>query len=285
MALEPCKRAVAVRSAGAAACKDLYARTVQLRRALVDIDEAFRIPRPVALDTKLGLLVVQWAWGKTLLEFLQTSDSREVMERVAVGLHSLHGAQVDGLPVVTVEDSLASADRCAKDIASVRPMLGPALESVMGALRRTVPADSGEAVAVIHNDFHWNQLRVKRNRMTLLDLERCAIGDPCIDVATFTTQISMLATRGDVQVSGAQAAQWRQAFLEAWESTTRVPVNVDRLQWYSVVALLTLARGMIRHLRPGWPMFVRHCVEHAVRLTQDQDAGHDLGGSVQELVT
>lgn len=277
------KRAVAVRSADVSVCKAIYDRTVGLAAALHGVDEAFRIPRPVALDTRLGLLAVKWAWGRTLLEMLQSTPPNEVMSRVAVGLHAFHQARVGWLTEITVDDQLESAGQCARDIGIVLPELSPLIESVLAGLSRDRP-ERGGARATVHNDFHWNQLRIKRDRMTVMDLERCGIGDPLIDVATFVTQISMLAVRGDIAVTIDQAAKWKQAFVEAWESVTGSPIDDGRVRWYSTIALLTLARGMIRHLRPGWPELARMFVERAGKLAQGRNAEDELGGGIREVV-
>ena len=262
---QPVKRAIAVRSADVADCQDIYRRTIAIRRALSRAERSFHVPKPVALDSNLGLLATTWAWGKTLLEALQTPSWADVLTGVALGLDSFHRMEVEDLPDVTADDHLASAQRCIDDITIVLPSFASVLRSLMIILSRHRPSPTDGVRGTIHRDFHWNQLRVKRSRITVLDLDRCSVGDRSFDVATLRTQLSMLAIRSDMDVSTDQAARWNRQFLLAWEGATGLQIDAERVNWYSAIALLTLARGMVRHLRSGWPGLVEKCVTCAVR--------------------
>lgn len=257
------KRAVAVRSADAQQCKTIFERAAALRRVRNEFDGAFRILKPVALDTDLGLLAVRWAWGDSLLEMLRKHDSGPVMHSVAAGLHALHRMPVQGLKTVSTADHLASAEQSVRDLGMALPSLAKACEALLGELSRRCPEDDPAARATCHNDFHWNQFRGRPERLTVLDLERLALGDPCVDVATFVAQLSMLPHRSELDVTPSEAASWSRAFLASWEAVTgNLPDNA-RLKWYSAIAQLVLARGMMRHLRSGWPELARRCVESA----------------------
>ncbi len=103
--------------------------------------------------------------------------------------------------------------------------------------------------------------------MTILDLERCARSDPWVDVATFRIQLAMLPHRPQLKVSTEEAANWSQAFRGAWESqlgSGSPGLDDERIRWHSAIALLVLARGMMRHLRAGWPDLADRCLESAM---------------------
>lgn len=273
MAQRTVKRAIAIRSADSAACRNIYARTIAMRRVRNKIENMFRVPRPVALDPELGLLAIRWVWGDSLLDLLRGSDPDKVMRRVAVGLHAFHQAPVEGLPDVTHADQLAQAQQCADDLALAVPSLKTDVDDIVLALVNQCPDKTVETErpCTIHNDFHWNQLRGRADRLTLLDFERCAIGDPLTDVANFTTQMSMLGVRGDVNVSVGEASLWAESFLKGWRSTTGIDLDDARMRWHSAITLLVLARGMMRHLRQGWPEIVEHCIRRAAEATAPRD--------------
>ncbi|MEE9293491.1 MAG: aminoglycoside phosphotransferase family protein [Phycisphaerae bacterium] len=271
VAEEQVKRAIVVRSADAAACQRIYSRVLAMRRERHRFEGFFRVPKPVALDTNLGMLAIRWVWGQSLLELLQTGDSQAIMGRVAAGLNALHQTTIDHLEVRSAEDDLNAAKHCADDIATVLPALRSHVDSVVQALAASPPEVKADAYRTIHNDFHWNQLRGRTQRLTILDLERCARGDPWVDVATFATQLSMLPVRDELNVGIEQAGTWVLEFLNAWEAETGRAVDVRRIRWYSVVALLTLARGMVRHLRPGWPALLQLCLERALETARQRD--------------
>ncbi len=268
------KRAVAVRSSDIDDCKLIYARTVAMRRIRHDVPGLFRVPKPVAIDTKLGLLAMRWVWGDSLLDLLRGEDCEPLMGHVASGLGAIHQAPMEGLATVRAADYLAGAVRCANDITAVVPALRDKVDAVVDQLRSCIPDESPDRFRTIHNDFHWKQLRGRADRLTILDLDRCCTGDPWVDVATFASQLPMLALRGDERVSREEAGRWMQAFLSAWESDSGEPIDVDRLRWYSAIAHLTLARGMMRHLRQGWPAVVEACVERASQVSVSRG---DLG--------
>jgi aminoglycoside phosphotransferase (APT) family kinase protein len=265
------KRSIAVRSADVESCKQIYDRVVAMRRARKKTEGLFRVPKPVAMDTNLGLLAIRWVWGDSLLELLQSGDSAKIMRHVAAGLDAFHRTPITNMTIQTPDSELASVGRCADDLAALMPELRHDLDVITDALAQSRPQIDSSAYRTVHNDFHWNQLRGRAERLTILDLERCVLGDPLTDVATFTTQISMLPERDDVNVTRSEAAAWSRAFLDAWDNQTGCPVDFHRVRWHSVVALLTLARGMMRHLRTGWPDLARRCVDRALATTARHD--------------
>ena len=115
----------------------------------------------------------------------------------------------------------------------------------------------------LHNDLHWNQIRVDGERFTFLDLERMATGDPLIDVANLATQMRMLGHRREFSVDVATAQAWAGEFLTQWERRVGKPINATRFRCYVVCSLFCLARGMMRHLRPGWRALSQTCLELA----------------------
>ncbi len=261
------KRTIAVRSADAGLCRTLHDRSRALRRAVREHEGAFHVPRAMVLDADLGLMATRWAWGDSLVEMLRANDSASVMGRVAAGLRVLQRLSIDGLETVRAADRLASARECVRDLGAVLPKLKQSLEAVLAELSGRCPADDPTHVCTCHNDFHWNQFRGQPDRLTILDLERCALGDPCVDVATFRIQLAMLPHRAQLQVSATEAADWSQAFRSAWESESGAGspgLDETRIRWHSAIALLVLARGMMRHLRPGWPELADRCLESAM---------------------
>jgi aminoglycoside phosphotransferase (APT) family kinase protein len=115
----------------------------------------------------------------------------------------------------------------------------------------------------LHNDLHWNQLRIRQRRYALLDLERLCVGDPLVDAANFATQLRMLGQRPEHQVTPQEASHWAAEFLEQWVTATKTPIASDRFRTYAALTLLELARSMMRHFRPGWRALAHHCVAQA----------------------
>ncbi|MCP4245670.1 MAG: phosphotransferase [bacterium] len=198
-----------------------------------------------------------------------------VMHRVAGILRSFHQTEPPDLPELTDQGIAERFDRAAADLAAARPEMGDAVRR-LGAEAKArmacLPSLAASRLATLHNDFHWNQMRFNGERVALLDFERVCRGDPWIDVANFATQLVMLGHRSEVAAGAAETRAWALAFLDAWREVTGADVDRHRLTCYSVLAALELARGMLRHLRPGWPGLAARAVEFGERqLTSNPD--------------
>lgn len=260
---ESVKRTLAVRASDETLCATVYKRTLLLRERHSKQPAAFRIPRPIALDTELGLLATRWVWGDSLLELLVENDAREIMQHVATGLLAFHETKIDDLPTISADELSMAAELCVSNLGLALPSCNSALQEVSDVLARKQPDNRSGLRRTVHSDLHMHQLRGRKDRLTLMDFERCALGDPWIDVANLATQLATLPYRSEMGVSFQQADLWRESFLEAWESLTGSAIDMPRMHYYGAMSLLTLARGMMRHLRPGWDVLAQHCVDLA----------------------
>ncbi|MEK6677083.1 MAG: phosphotransferase [Planctomycetota bacterium] len=216
----------------------------------------FRVPKVVGAEVEQGLLAVEWIRGETLLETLRRENPSDVMKEVAQRLATWHSTKVNGLPTLTPAHQLTRARHAAEDLAAAYPSQTGNLQLAVERLSTLLQGLDDSPRSTLHNDFHWNQLSIKKDRFVILDLDRMAEGDPTIDVATLASQLQMLGVREEYGVRPAKAEIWRSAWLEAWASVHGQPVDLLGLNLYSAIARLDLARGMLRHLRPGWQALV-----------------------------
>lgn len=260
---ESAKRSIAVRSATNRSCAILASRHRFLAKETEAGNRPFHVPGVVGYQMSGGLLATQWIRGNTLLESLAGESTADLMDRIAAILASFHALPPAPLASLPQADVVSRVRDAASDLAIACPAQEAAIRQVeLGLYRRLADLAVGQT-AILHNDFHWNQLRIHGNRFTLLDLERMCIGDPMIDVANFATQLRMLGHRPEHDVSTEQAAGWAQAFLQAWSRNSGVRLAPDSFACYSALSLLELARGMMRHLRPGWRELAGRCIESA----------------------
>lgn len=253
------KRRIAVRAASEEACTVLQRR----HEALSGADLPFRVPALVGADLEQGLLAVEWIRGDTLLETLRNEPVDAVMSRVANILSAFHGTRIAGVEPHLPADVLRRADEAVADLAAARPDLAQRLGVLHGEFRAALQECALVEPVTLHNDFHWNQLSIKKERFALLDLERMGLGDPLIDVANFATQIRMLADRRDQSVERSVADVWADQFLEQWSRSAGKALDDRRLVIYGVLSRLELARGMLRHLRPHWCELAERCLAAA----------------------
>ena len=258
------KRSVAVRVGRPAVTARIQTRHEQLGAASWRNAGRFDVPRTVG--SAPGLVALQWLKGASLLDTLRSADPREVLGSVATAVAGFHQSTLTDLPALTPRRCFLSAAHAIHDLKLAYPKLGLRLDALLRPLRRRMIAleRSGPAATVtLHNDLHWNQLRFLANRVTILDLERMGAGDPLIDVANLATQLRMLLHRPEMGVDRAESSEWADSFLEAWRRTSGQHLDAGRFDSYAVISLLELARGMMRHLRPGWQALAARCLDTA----------------------
>lgn len=257
------KRRIAVRCTSTTACVALERRHRLFSRNAREQGAAFVIPDVVGCEPSAGLLATEWLRGESLVEALSTGCPHDLMLRVAQALHGFQNMHIHAVGrTAATPDSLAARVRAAaEDLALAYPearadWLGVADDFAVAA-KELAPAPP----VTLHNDFHWNQVTIKSDRVVLLDLERVGRGDSLIDVANFVTQIRMLPLRGEAGLSGKAAENIASAFFGAWERVAGGPADPYRMRLYSTLSLAELARGMMRHVRPGARELALACLE------------------------
>ncbi len=257
----PGKRSIAVRISSPPTCHSLLRRHRAMRS---DAARAtFTVPRVVGADPSSGLLATEWAKGASLTEVLQTGPPDAVMQRLCEALAAFHATPIEGLVVSSKSVLCRRAERACADLVMARPQLGADLSRVKSRLLSGLADVEPVRPATLHNDLHWNQLRFADQAVFVLDLERMCLGDPLLDVANLAMQLRMLAHRPECGVNPSAAEAWTEALLDAWSGVNGQPIEPVRFGCYSAIALLELARGMMRHLRPGWRQLALQCLEQA----------------------
>ncbi len=258
---ETLKRRIAVRCTPTAVCEALAARHAVLAQA--SDGAAFRVPAVVGADTDQGILAVEWNRGESLIEILGTQPAAEVFADMAAMLRAFHATEVTGLETLMPSGMANHARDAVADLAIACPDLADRLTAIDTELTERLATLDAVAPVTLHNDLHWNQVRIKRGVFTILDLERVALGDPLVDVANLTTQLRMLGDRPEIDVEPDLARRWANEFLAQWVYSSSEPIDARRFRCYATCTVLSLARGMMRHLRPNWRALARRCVEVA----------------------
>lgn len=255
-------RRLALRACRPSICATLAQRHRELSGGRRGDGRTFRVPELVGASCEKGLLGVEWIRGLTLVEALREQDAASVMGEVSQRLRALHATNLGGLGRVPGQQLAHRVQCAARDLALAAPHLKatirPLAERCVGQLDRL---DDPIETVTLHNDFHWNQISIKKDRFALFDLDRMARGDALIDVATLAAQLDLLGRRPDVPVSDDESRRWRSAFLQSWANLSGRVMDGGRLHLYCAAARWVLAWGLLRHLRPGWSVFAESCLE------------------------
>jgi len=256
---------VAVRCAMPKVARTLAARHRAVAPRVADDAKYLYVPRLIGSDDESGLLAIEWVRGRGLLEKLHSGAFERVMRRMAQTIRAFHLLPAEGLELDELRAAEAGrrTEGAAIQLGTACPDLAPRLTALAAELRRGLTEAGDVRPVTLHNDLHWDQVRIRQRRYALLDLERMCLGDPLIDVANFATQVRMLGLRPEYETKAADAERWAHEFLQNWATTTGEPVVAERFHLHAAASLLTLAAGMMRHLRSGWPTLTRRCVEQA----------------------
>lgn len=257
------KRRIVIRSTSPPLCATLLARYKALRRYSKEENTPYHAVRVIGQDSQQGVLAVKWAQGRSLFEVLQEEPPAEVLRTLVLAIQSFHASPVPDLPKITSTGLCLWAQEAVDDLSLACPDLRDSIVQVGETLKHRLGEPSGDHPVTLHNDLHWAQVRIDGDRLTFLDLERMAVGDPLVDVANLATQLRMLGHRSEFLVSPVTAREWANEFIRQWECIAQVRVDVDRFRGYAVLSLLSLARGMMRHLRPGWRSLATTCIHLA----------------------
>lgn len=256
------KRRIAVLAAQSRQCELVAARHRALAAWVRDNDAPFTIPDVVGQSHDLDLIALEWLRGDALLDALH-SDSKDILRRIARAMRDFHGIPATLLEGCENAGPLADFRASTSDLARALPDSGPRLMDLDRAFESRQEQLQPARPALLHNDFHWNQVTIKPNRLVLLDLDCVAVGDGLIDVANFATQIELLGARRELEVNATESQRWSAEFREAWIVESRQAPDSSAMGVYSALSALRLARGMMRHLRPGWRELAVTCIAKA----------------------
>ena len=260
---EESMRAIAVRCSSPRSCEALQHRHRFVAQHLGGANPDVRAPRVVGADVGRGLLATRWIRGDSVVDALAREPAEDVFGRVCDALARFHAMPADGFERLTPE-RVGQRVRDAVDALRIAcPQMRDELEAVHVAFQKRLGAWRTADTVTLHNDFHWNQLRLRENRVAVLDFERMCAGDPIIDVANFAVQLRMLDRRHDVDVSPETARSWSACFLDVWLRRAGMPVDTGCFACPTVLSLLELGRAALRHLRPGWRELTGRCLERA----------------------
>jgi len=257
------KRSIAVRCASRRSCSELLSRHHSLSNASRTTTTPYDVPRIIGADPAGGIVATEWLRGKSLLDTLGSEAPREVMQRVADVMCSFHTGRTDGLKSLGVAEVRQRVQEAAGDLSYACPELAAQISHIASIVRETIQTIEPGISVRLHNDFHWDQFRIDEGRFVLLDFERMCLGNPLVDVANFATQLRMLGHRPQYGVNQSTAASWAVTFLEEWQRRSGQPIDPLRCRCFTILSLLELARGMMRHLRSGWRDLVDACIRQA----------------------
>jgi aminoglycoside phosphotransferase (APT) family kinase protein len=205
-----------------------------------------QVARPVAWFPEHGALITEVAAG-TACRTLDLAADGGAIARIARALSELHSVVLP--PGVTLPGPKSLADHVAElmqpapwVLARRFPVHAHAISHTLAQLTAEEASWGVTPVSVLHRDFHLRQLFDDGTRITVLDWDDAALGDPAFDVGYFTAYLRTHYAADDAEVGIAAFRASYGGALGLWE---RVPA-------YERFNYLRRACRRLRMRDPGW---------------------------------
>jgi phosphotransferase family enzyme len=195
-----------------------------------------------------------------------TAGSTRHLRRVAAVLRSIHAAPPE--PVDDhrheFEHEIQAATRASRYIAALSPSTGAAIQSILEraqALHARVPQ---EPPGFVHGDFKLDHLWVTPRALTVIDFDRCCIGDPALDIGKLLADLRWwYAMQGRLDVDRAQ-----RQFIGGYFGDRRPP-RLFRSRLYETVLLVKITAHRVPFFDSSWQARTDLLIGQAERVLAD----------------
>ncbi|MGE4178433.1 MAG: phosphotransferase [Limisphaerales bacterium] len=222
-----------------------------LRAAGLREDGDVAVPEPVGEISELLLELQRGVGGEPCAGLMTGWNGAELAARCAFAVARLHGSRVTVAREHGVEQEMAILrDRLGRLIRE-RPDDAERVARILSGCEVLAGAMDRADRVLVHRDYHPDQVLVDGRRIWLLDLDLCAMGDPCLDHGNFL------------------------AHLEEWELQhgCRLSGPGGCVEAYRVAALKCVGAGAARRLSGYWTLSL---ARHLFLSTRYGDRGHTL---------
>ena len=216
--------------------------------------DGIHVARSLGYVPEMRMHVQQRSPGQTLNELALIGSITPFIPRCAAALAKLHTSTVNTkLRPYLLDDELASLDRFTAELIERLPnqanRIG-ALRARLLTMAATLPPAA--RLVPVHRDFYYSQVLIDGPRLTLIDFDLLALGDPAIDVANFTAHLLFLGLDklGDLHALAGDA----QAFVDAYARRMRVDEAFDRRRafyqaatFFRLLNVATSRPGLAKH--------------------------------------
>jgi Ser/Thr protein kinase RdoA (MazF antagonist) len=146
----------------------------------------------------------------------------------------------------TLDGEVRAVARASEHIAALSPPTGATIETILERVRALDSHLPREELTFIHGDFKLDHVWVTPGMVTLLDLDRCCIGDAALDIGKFLADLRWWFTqRGD------DLGQAREQFLDGYFGGTRTPLLL-RARLYEALLVVKIAARRVSLFDSRW---------------------------------
>ncbi|MFQ5588400.1 MAG: aminoglycoside phosphotransferase family protein [Nitrospiria bacterium] len=224
--------------------KALYERALTLYQETQEQAEHFLIAKPLGYDAGLKMLWQTGLEGRALVDALDQTNYRPLLQSVATGLARFHQSALLSPIRISMKDQVAEIQKKIAKLTRAFPRLSAPLEAIEKKLREDAEHLAAFSESIIHADFSAQQLLVCKERIACFDFDEFAMGDAAQDVANFI--VDCYFRDFDPEFVPLITA----AFVQAYEAASGAAIPGDRLNWYVRLLFITKAYRFYLQQRP-----------------------------------
>ena len=211
-------------------------------------------------------LATRWLEGHSLCPEEQVIASDEMLAHLANKLHKLHQSRYQPTIKYGISDEIQAMQGVLSTFNAILPQQATWFSELMEKITQGLQRQQ-DVFRLIHGDFSLDQVVEDQGKLHLLDWDRCAAGNPLMDLATFIARLEFQVIEG--VLPGWQANKLVQTFLHHYQQKTHD--DLSGLTYFVASALLRLATEPFRKRTPQWPEYTLQLLQRVSCLLNKKD--------------
>lgn len=193
------------------------------------------VPTVLAYHSPHRILFLSYERGESVTTAIST-ETQAILATIGRALAALHRMQITPPTAASPTTVLADLRWRVEDLSSWLSGEESSLRKAFEHLEDDAPR-SPPPVSFVHNDFGPANLLWRANELVVLDFDKCAQGDPALDLGNFLVQLRRRAILHPEKLSDFTSA--RRALLEAYRHWCSSDGELEnRVAWYERSILL-----------------------------------------------
>lgn len=206
-----------------------------------------QIPERLGRSRRHRLLAFEWLDGRPLSEQVSHA-SCETMQKTGEALAEYHLHDVHRLKFRTHDDDVRDLNSIAHTVEQLCPRLRDRCTKLANTLADRL-LEMPLKVYPIHGDFYADQVLVSADKITILDFDEAAFGNPASDLGNFAAHLDRQIVDGRLNVDTVEALI--DSFLDGYRQLLHV--SVHDVDIYRAASLFRQATHPFRSRRVDWP--------------------------------
>ena len=214
-------------------------------------------------------LATRWLEGRSLCPEEQAIASDDILAQLANKLYQLHHNSYQPPIKYGIANEIQSMQGVLLTFNAILPQqatwFAELMEQTVQGLQR-----QKDVFQLIHGDFSLDQVVENQGKLHLLDWDRCAAGNPLMDLATFIARLEFQVIEGFLP--SWQANRLVQTFLYHYQKNAHG--DLSGLTYFVASALLRLATEPFRKRTSQWAEYTLQLLQRVSCLLNEKDPSY-----------